>query len=112
MSMTYERALLEVARAYSAAVNEQGGKSLARVATIVVNRGSFFDRLENGDSFSVRNLDRMASYFRDPSNWPGGSVPPEALAALLSIGRPAIASLEELAGAAEGRKVRPAGAPA
>lgn len=87
MSMTYEAALLAVARAYTDAVARAGGKSLARVATIVVNRGSFFDRLENGDSFSVRNLDRMAEYFREPANWPESIIPPSALAALQSIGR-------------------------
>lgn len=90
--MSYEKALLAVAHAYSLAVEQHGGKSLARVATIVVNRGSFFDRLENGDSFSVRNLDRLASYFREPANWPLEMLPPDATAALASIGRPAVPS--------------------
>jgi hypothetical protein len=85
---TYEQALLTVARAYSAATAEHGGKSLARVATIVANRGSFFDALEGGATCTVRNFEQFARYFAEPSNWPNASVPSIAAAALASVGRP------------------------
>lgn len=92
MDTSYETALLKVADAYSAQVAAHGGKSLARVATIVVNRGSFFERLRDGGGCSARNLDRMADWFREPSNWPREIVP-AAIEALSSIGRPAIDSV-------------------
>lgn len=86
---TYEQALLTIARAYTAAVAEHGGKSLARVATIVANRGSFFDAIEGGATCTVRNFEMFALYFADASNWPNGCVPEVAAAALASVGRPA-----------------------
>lgn len=88
MSRTYQDAMIAVAQAYQDAVAIRGGISLARVATIVVNRGSFFSRLSDDTSFSVRNLERFADWFRRPSNWPNHSVSPEAAEALASIGRP------------------------
>ena len=51
MDTGYEASLLRVADAYAAQAAEHGGKSLARVATIVVNRGSFFERLRDGGEF-------------------------------------------------------------
>lgn len=86
---TYEQALLTVARAYTAAVAEHGGKSLARVATIVANRGSFFDAIEGGATCTVRNFEQFALYFADPANWPNQTVPADAAKALASVGRPA-----------------------
>ncbi len=86
---TYEQSLLIVARAYAAAVDGGRGKSLARIATIVANRGSFFDALERGSTLTARNLHAFAAYFRDPANWPDGAVPREAAEALSDIGRPA-----------------------
>jgi hypothetical protein len=88
MDTSYEAALLAVADAYAMEVATHGGKSLARVATIVVNRGSFFERLRDGGGCSARNLDRLADWFRDPANWPSAIAEP-ALRALESIGRPA-----------------------
>jgi hypothetical protein len=86
---TYEQALLTVAREYANAVNTSGGKSLARVSTIVANRGSFFDALEKGATCSVRNFEKFAEYFGVPENWPGDEIPAVAQMALNSIGRPA-----------------------
>ncbi|WP_452654171.1 hypothetical protein [Sphingomonas bisphenolicum] len=90
MDMSYEAALLKVADAYAARVAEHGGKSLARVATIVVNRGSFFDRLRDGAGCSSRSLDRLFDWFRDPTNWPANDISSEARAALVGVGRPAL----------------------
>ncbi|PZU77736.1 MAG: hypothetical protein DI530_12130 [Sphingomonas sp.] len=89
MDTGYEASLLRVADAYAAQAAEHGGKSLARVATIVVNRGSFFERLRDGGGCSARNLDRIADWFRDGANWPQ-AIPAEAAEALASIGRPVI----------------------
>lgn len=92
--MTYETALLRVADAYAAQVAKHGGKSLARVATIVVNRGSFFERLRGGASCSSRNLDRLFEWFRDPSNWPAEKIDATGRAALVSVGRPVLSRKE------------------
>lgn len=89
MDTGYEASLLRVAEAYAAQIAEHGGKSLARVATIVVNRGSFFERLREGGGCSARNLDRLADWFRDTANWPE-AIPADASEALASIGRPVV----------------------
>ncbi|MBB4837269.1 hypothetical protein HNP52_000320 [Sphingomonas kyeonggiensis] len=86
---TYEAALLLVADAYAAAVDANGGKSLARVATIVVNRGSFFERLRDGGGCTVQNLERLIEWFRVPGNWPLNIIPDVARTALVTMGRPA-----------------------
>lgn len=88
MEAAYENALRTIADSYAGEVARWGGKSLPRVATIVVNSGSFFKRLQNGHTFSVSNLDKFASWFRVSANWPDHSIPHEAVAALTSIGRP------------------------
>ena len=87
MDTSYEASLLIVAGEYASAVETNGGKSLARVATIVVNRGSFFERLREGGGCSARNLDRLAEWFREPTNWPSETISGAASAALAAIGR-------------------------
>lgn len=88
MSAAYENALRTVADSYDAEVARWGGKSLPRVATIVVNSGAFFNRLRGGATFSVANLDKFNAYFRVPANWPGHVIPHDAAIALTSMGRP------------------------
>lgn len=88
MAQTYEDALRIIAESYVRVVAISGGMSLARVATLVVNRGSFFSRLSQDTSFSARNLDRFASWFRNEVHWPNSTIPEAAAAALVSIGRP------------------------
>jgi len=39
-------------------------------------------------SFSAKNLDRLATWFRYENNWPHNSIPRDAAEALFSIGRP------------------------
>ena len=85
---TFEQSLLIVSRIYRDAVATHSGRSLARVATIVANNGSFFDRLERGATCTARNLERFAAHFGDPANWPNGIIPDAAAVALSSIGRP------------------------
>lgn len=88
MDAAYENALRTIAASYEAEAVYHEGKSLARVATIVVNNGTFFERLRAGKAFYVHNLERFATWFRDPVNWPGGTIPKEAASALESMGRP------------------------
>lgn len=88
MSAAYENALRTIADSYDAEVARWGGKSLSRVATIVVNSGAFFNRLREGKTFSVGNLEKFAAWFRVPANWPDRAIPQDAVAALISIGRP------------------------
>lgn len=90
MDDAYQTAMRTLADAYESEIAAFGGKSLARVATIVVNSGSFFQRLRAGKTFSVGNLDRLAAWFRDPTNWPNASIPHPAVLALTSIGRPPV----------------------
>lgn len=89
MDDAYQNAMRTVAEAYEAEVLSFGGRSLSRVSTIVASNGTFFERLRQGKPFYVHNLDRFAAWFRQPANWPMGSIPQSARDALLSIGRPA-----------------------
>jgi hypothetical protein len=93
MTNTYEAALLAIADVYAAHAAENGGRSLARIATIVVNRGSFFERLRDGGGCSTRNLDKLTDWFRNASNWPGDEIPAAAVDALISIGRAPLANV-------------------
>jgi hypothetical protein len=90
MEPRYEDALRTIARCYEDEVAAHGGKSLSYVASLVVHRGSFFDRLQADVSFTVRNLERLAAWFRDSQNWPARRVPEVALVAMASIGRPVL----------------------
>lgn len=94
MITTYEDALRIIADSYGKAIALNGGMSLARVATIVLNRGSFFNRLSSDTSFSARNLDRLATWFRNEDNWPHNNIPRDAAEALFSIGRPPLAAVQ------------------
>jgi hypothetical protein len=93
MDNAYQNALAAVADAYEAAVAQHGGKSLSRVATIVVSSGAFFTRLREGKTFHVHNLEKFAAWFREPANWPNFAIPHDAAAALTSIGRPPFGSM-------------------
>lgn len=93
MDDAYQNALRTVADAYEGQVARWGGKSLSRVATIVVNSGTFFSRLREGKTFSVANLEKFATWFRQPSNWPDRSIPHAAATALASIGRPPLGAV-------------------
>jgi hypothetical protein len=92
MYTPYQNALRMVADSYDAEVARWGGKSLSRVATIVVSSGAFFNRLRNGRTFSVTNLEKFAAWFRVPANWPDHAIPTAAVAALTSIGRPPLSA--------------------
>lgn len=87
--MTFEAALLQIGSIYADRVAEKGGRSLARVATIVAGTGAFFTRLERGATCTARNIEKFAAFFGEPDNWPERAIPPSAAAALASMGRPA-----------------------
>ncbi|WP_298808391.1 hypothetical protein [uncultured Sphingomonas sp.] len=87
MDAAFENALRTIAASYEGEVSRHGGKSLARVATIVVNNGAFFTRLREGKTFTVANLERFASWFRQSANWPLDTIPHDAASALASMGR-------------------------
>lgn len=84
-----KQALLAIADLYEDAVERLGGRSLARVATVVVNRGSFFTALRRGSTCSLQNYDRLMDCFADPETWPESNIPPSANEILASYGRPA-----------------------
>jgi hypothetical protein len=84
--VVFEQCLLRVADRYAQQVDAQGGRSLARVASIVVNHSAFFDRLRSGQTCFVRNLQRVAEYFANLDNWPGQEIPAEVLPDLVALG--------------------------
>ncbi|WP_163958411.1 hypothetical protein [Sphingomonas insulae] len=93
MNDAYENALRTVAESYEAEVIRWGGKSLSRVATIVVSSGAFFTRLKAGATFSVANLEKFNAWFRVPANWPDRVIPHDAATALISMGRPPVSDV-------------------
>lgn len=58
------------------------GRSAARLATIVLNRGHFFDALRRGGDCGTDTFTKFLHFFRDAANWPDGVVPPDAAALL------------------------------
>ncbi|KQO52683.1 hypothetical protein [Sphingomonas sp. Leaf257] len=44
-------------------------RSLARLATIVVNDGKLFDRIAAGGSCTVATYERLMAHLRDAANW-------------------------------------------
>lgn len=51
------------------------------MASVVVNHGSFFERLESpGASTTTVTLEKFARYLGDAANWPDGLVPDEVRA--------------------------------
>ncbi|MBA15542.1 MAG: hypothetical protein CMN73_04215 [Sphingomonas sp.] len=77
--------LIEHLQALASLWSETTGRSTARLATMVVNDGKFFVRLANGGSPTVATFDRFIAWLRDDANWPGQSIPAEAVRYLESI---------------------------
>lgn len=69
--------LLGVAALWS----EATGRSAGALSSVVSNHGSTLDRLRD-PSLAVTDttLEKFARFLADAANWPGGDVPPEALA--------------------------------
>lgn len=57
------------------------GRSLGALASVVVNHGSFFERLGGaGASTTTATLEKFARFLGDAGNWPDGDVPSDVLA--------------------------------
>ncbi len=54
-------------------------RSVARLATIVLNRGHFFETLRNGGDCGTETFEKFLSFFRDGANWPDQRVPQDAV---------------------------------
>lgn len=66
--------------------SEANGRSLGALASIVVNHGSFFDRLINpGASTTTATLDKFARFLGDVSNWPDGMDLPQAVREFVAV---------------------------
>lgn len=61
----------------------ENGRSLPRLATIVVNDGKLFERLSAGGSCTVATYERLMAYLRDPQNWQRGI--PQGAGVLLGL---------------------------
>lgn len=60
----------------------ESGRSLARLATIVVNRGHFFEALAKGGDCGTETFEKFLHFFRDGANWPDGRIPQNAVVLL------------------------------
>ena len=54
---------------------EANGRSLSRLATIVINRGHFFVSLESDGKLTTDTFEKFLRFFRDGANWPDGCIP-------------------------------------
>lgn len=72
--MTLIEELVAAARIWAAESN----RSLARLATVVVNDGKLFERITAGGTCTVTTYERLLAHLRDTSNWPS-AIPCEAL---------------------------------
>lgn len=77
--------LLALADLYELEATEHGGRSLARVATIVVNRGAFFERLKIGKTCTLTSFEVFIGWFANAENWPTKSIPVDAAALINSF---------------------------
>lgn len=60
--------------------SEVNDKSLARLATIVINRGHFFDSdRETMNRSGLQTFEKFLRFFRDGGNWAGGVIPAAAV---------------------------------
>ncbi len=53
-------------------------RSLSRLATIVLNRGHFFESLDRGGDCGTETFEKFLLFFRDGANWPDQRVPQDA----------------------------------
>lgn len=67
--------LIDHLQSIASAWSEQTGRSLARLSTIVLNDGKFFDRLAAGKTCTVDSYERFVGWLADPANWPDAMIP-------------------------------------
>lgn len=71
--------LVELARIWA----EANEKSLSRLATIVINRGHFFETsIDQMNRSGMQTFEKFLIFFRDGGNWKGGRIPDAAVALL------------------------------
>ena len=58
---------------------EASGRSKSRLATIVVNRGHFFESMRGKATYSIEAFEKFLSFFRNGDNWPEGHIPEQAV---------------------------------
>jgi hypothetical protein len=62
-------------------------RSLARLSTLVMNDGGFFERLRNPKAgVTDGTLEKFARFFANAEHWPVGDVPQEAIDFLHVLG--------------------------
>lgn len=62
-------------------------RSLARLSTLVMNDGGFFERLRNPKAgVTDGTLEKFARFFANAEHWPGDDVPQEAIDFLHVLG--------------------------
>lgn len=58
---------------------DANSRSRSRLATLVVNDGKFFDKVEmQGAGCTVATFEKFLLFFRDGANWPEGRIPEAA----------------------------------
>ncbi len=58
---------------------DANSRSRSRLATLVVNDGKFFDKIEmQGAGCTVATFEKFLLFFRDGANWPDGRIPEAA----------------------------------
>ena len=67
--------LLAVADAYAGQRQLRGGASLARISTIVLNQGGFFQRLRVGKTCTLDSFEALLRWFAVAENWPNCTIP-------------------------------------
>lgn len=73
--------LIAAAQLWSAATE----RSLGALASMVVNHGSFFDRLQERDSTTTATLQKFARFLGDAANWPEGHGVPADVCAFAHV---------------------------
>lgn len=74
--MTHPQSLIDRLEQAAGQWAEANNRSLARLATLVINDGKFFVRLgaRAGADTTTSTLGRFARFLIDPANWPDGRV--------------------------------------
>lgn len=59
---------------------EANERSLSRLATIVINRGHFFESpIDQINRSGLQTFEKFLTFFRDGGNWKGGHIPAAAV---------------------------------
>jgi len=82
---------------------DASNRSTATLATIVVNDGKLFERLEAGKTCTIDTFERFLSFLGNPANWPVASgISAEAAELLASVRMDAASDHPNIITAADG----------